>query len=251
MKKLLRVSDGGLFSMVSAGMALSLLLTLALAAGLWVATLPAARAQTITPTEMIQEGLPPGKTMKSATKPELLSAVCAAVKKHRDVAPAITRVAIITHREYAGDIVATVLRCSPNVDCNFVATIVGSAMRVAPSEASVIDDAALALAPDCADAIQNATSQDGKDMLDGKDILEGKDIPSEGPTDFGGGPNNQLPLPGSVGGGGGGFNPQEQLFIVCDNGTQRTVRESQLGAFLSSHPGSFVGSCQPTPTTNR
>ncbi len=242
MKNFLTFPKGGLLSFLSARTTLSLLLTAALATGLWVATSPAAKAREMTPTEMIQENLPPGKTMKSATKPEFLSAVCAAVKKHRDVAPAITRVAVLTHRSYAGDIVATVLRCGPNGDCDFVRSIVGAGIRVAPSEASAIDDAALAIAPDCADAIQAAIPHDGKEVLE---------APAEGPADFSSGaPTNQLPLPGSIGGGGGGFNPQDNLILVCDNGTQRKVRESQLGSFLSGHPGSFVGSCQPTPVTN-
>ncbi len=240
MKNLRTVPSGGLQSVPFARLIWPLLLTAALGAGLWIATLPAARARAMTPADMIQEGLPPGKTMKSATKPEFLSAVCAAVRKHREAAPQITRVAVAAHREYAGDIVATVLRCSPNVDCDFVGVIVGAAIQAAPGEASIIDDAALAVAPDCADAIQAATEKSAGD------------IPAEGPDNFGGGaPLNQVPLPGSIGGGGGGFNPQDQLLLVCDNGTQRTVAQSQLGAFLSSHPGSFVGSCQPTPTTNR
>lgn len=241
MKHLLTVPESGLLSAANARTVLSLLLAAALGAGLWVGTVPVARgARTLTPAEMIQEGLPPGKTMKSATKPEFLSAVCAAVRKHREVAPEITKAAVAAHREYAGDIVATVLRCSPSLDCDFVGLIVTSAVRAAPSEASIIDDAALAVAPDCADAIQAATTKGGSD------------IPGEGPDNFGGGPPlNQVPLPGSIGGGGGGFNPEDQLLLVCDNGTQRTVAQSQLGAFLSSHPGSFVGSCQPTPTKNR
>lgn len=243
MKKLLSPSHRGLPSSATLRIVLSLVLTAAFAAGLWVATMPAVQAaRTMTPTEMIQEGLPPGKTVRSAAKPELLSAVCAAVKKHRPQSAEITKTAIVAHRTYAGDIVATVLRCGPRDDCAFVGRVVGAAVVVAPAEASVIDDAALAIAPDCADAIQAAIERDGKD------------IPAEGPgpDNFEGGlPTNQVPLPGSIGGGGGGFNPQEQLLLVCDNGTQRRVRESQLGAFLSSHPGSFVGSCQPTPTTNQ
>jgi hypothetical protein len=234
MKNLLMIFPKGLISKATARMSLSLLLTAILATGLWVATSPVARARAMTPAEMIQENLPPGKTMKSATKPQFLSAVCAAVKKHRDVAPEITKVAVSTHREYAGDIVATVLRCATNVDCEFVGAVVRAAVRAAPDEASTIADAALAIVPDCADAIQQASN-----------------IPGEGPDSFGGGPTTQLPLPGSTGGGGGGVNPEDQLILICDNGTQRTVRESLLGGFLSSHPGSFVGSCQPTPTTNK
>jgi hypothetical protein len=214
----------------------SLLGVIALAAGLWLATTPAARGREMTPAEMIQQGLPPGKTMKTATKAEFLSAVCAAVRHHRNLAAEITKVAISAHREYAADIVGTVLRCSPSVDCEFVGVIVEVAVRTAPDEASVIDDAALALAPDCADAIQDATQR----------ALG--DIPGEGPG--GGGPSTQVPLPGGVGGGGGGPAATEPV-LVCDNGTQRHITSGSLGSFLTGHPGSFVGSCQPTPTTNR
>jgi hypothetical protein len=253
MKKALAVSQATLLSSASRRVLLSFFVAGLLTIGFWLATAPAARARVTTPLDLIQAGLPPGKSITTATKPEVLAAVCAAVKEHRAIAPEIARTAISAHREYAGDIVATVLRCSPNVDCAFVARVVRSAIATAASEASIIQDAALAINPDCADAIQGGVP-DGKEVLDGKEMLDGKQVltpPGEGPADFGGGTINQVPLPGSIGGGGGGFNPGEQLLMVCDNGTQRSVRESQLGAFLRSHPGSFVGSCQPTPTTNR
>ena len=223
-------------------MALALFVTLGLAVSFWMATTPAAQAaRAMTPTEMIQQGLPPGKTIGNASKPEMLSAVCAAVKRHRPEAPAITEAAVKAHKAYAADIVATVLRCSPSVDCAFVGTIVSAAIPAASEEASAIDDAALALAPDCADAIQSATERSVA-----SDVAEG---PAGFSTEA---PSNQAPLPGSaIGGGGGGVNPQEELVLVCDNGTERRVRTSQLADFLGSHPGAFVGSCQPTPTTNQ
>ncbi|MGI8431991.1 MAG: hypothetical protein ACR2MW_06865 [Chthoniobacterales bacterium] len=232
-------------------MVFSLLLMVALAAGLWVATMPVVKAaRTMSPAEMIEENLPPGKTRANATKPEFLAAVCGAVKKHRPDAPAITKVAVRTHHEYAGDIVATVLRCTSSLDCNFVRNIVIAAAQEVPSETSLIQDAALTLAPDCADAIQGLG--DGKEVLDGKEMLDGKEVlepPAEGPADGqGSGPIGQVP--GLFGGGGGGGNPQINLLLICDNGTQRRVREDQLAAFLGSHPGSFVGTCQPTPVAN-
>lgn len=243
MKKLCAVHAQGSSSAMLARLGLSLLVTVALALTFWAITLPAARAQALSPLQLIQQGLPPGRTLGDASKSQVLAAVCAAVRQHREMAPDITQVAVRAHHEYAGDIVATVLRCSPNLDCDFAGTIVVAAVRVAQEDASIIDDAALAVAPDCADAIQQATEQ-------------AANIPGEGPAEGGGfntgGPIGAAPLPGTVGGGGGGgFNPQEQVILVCDNGTQRQVPENNLGAFLSSHPGSFVGSCQATPTTNR
>jgi hypothetical protein len=245
MKYLRTVSQGSVISSAFARMALSFFVMTALATVLWVVTLPAARARTLTPAEMIQENLPPGKTMHTATKPEFLSAVCAAVRRYRPAAPGITMVAVSTHREYAGDIVGTVLRCTPSGDCEFVENIVRAGVLDAASQAAAIQDAALSAAPDCADAIQDALARDGKEILGGgKEILQ---PPAEGPA----GPIALLPPPGSVPGGAGGFNPQENVVQVCDNGTQRSIRADQLAAFLSSHPGSFVGSCQPTPTQNR
>lgn len=248
------VSQTCFLSLANLRALLSLSLLGLLSVGLWLAMAPVARARVTTPVDLIQAGLPPGKTLTTASKPEFLAAVCAAVKEHRTVAPEITRTAVSAHREYAGDIVSTVLRCSADGDCAFVGRVVRAAIATAASEASIIQDAALAINPDCADAVQGGMP-DGKEVLDGKEMLDGKETlapPVEGPGDlFGPGTVNQAPLPGSVGGGGGGFNPQDQLIMVCDNGTQRTVRESQLNAFLAAHPGAFVGSCQPTPTTNR
>ena len=233
------VSNDGRFSATLARTGLFLLVTVALIASLWIATLPVAMARLMTPTEMIEQGLPPGKTMQSATRAEFLFAVCAAVKKHRREAPAIAKVAVVAHREYAGDIVETIIRCAfptEEVDCEFVGAIVAAAVAAVPGVSSAIVDGALAAAPNCADAIQQAAAQ----------------VPGEGPGfEAGGGPTSALPPPGSIGGGGGGFNPQEQPILVCDNGTEQQVVPSQLAAFLSSHPGSFVGACQPTPVTNR
>jgi hypothetical protein len=154
MKHLFTLLNSGLTS-PNARTLLSLLLTPTLGAGLWIVTPPAALATlSLTPAEMIQEGLPHGKTMKKATKTKFLSAVCAAVQKHREAAPEIANVAVAAHREYAGDIIATALRCSPSLDCAFAGVIVTSAVHSAPGDASIIDDAALSVAPDCSDAIK-------------------------------------------------------------------------------------------------
>ena len=224
--------------------ALTLLVGLGLTGAFWFATIPAAVARLMTPTEMIEAGLPPGVVIKTAGKPQFLTAVCAAIKAHRKSAAAITETAVAAHHEYAGDIVATAVRCA-NGDCQFTGSIVAAAISAWPDSASVIDDAAIAVAPDCADAIQSATSYDGKQVLDGKEVLP----PGEGPDNQGAPPSNQTPLLDSI--GGGGFNPQEPTVEVCDNGRQRAIRASQLNHYLSTHPGSFVGACVITPATSR
>lgn len=237
---------------------LFLLLGLGLTGTFWVATIPVAQGRMLSPSEMIEAGLPPGVMIKTAGKPQFLTAVCAAVKDHRSAAPAIAKTAVAAHRDYVGDIVATVVRCS-NGNCAFNGAIVAAANSAAPESAVLIDDAAVAAAPDCADAIQGITSHDerevlsdGKEILsDGKEVLPGEDVPAEGPPDSSeSAPINQPPLPGSIG-GGGGFVPQGSTVQLCDNGRQRTIQASQLAHFLASHPGAFLGNCQITPVTSR
>ena len=237
MKKLLTVSHGGRFSVTSTRTGIFLLVSFTLVASLWIATLPVALALLMTPTEMIEQGLPPGKNVRNATKAEFLFALCAAVKRHRPDSPAIAKVAVVAHHEYAGDIIETIIRCASaeEPDCEFVGAVVAAAVAAAPDSSSGIADGALAAAPNCADAIQQALAP----------------VPGEGPGFESAGPTSALPPPGSVGGGGGGFNPQGQPILVCDNGTEVQVLPNQLSTFLSSHAGSAVGACQPTPVTNK
>lgn len=244
--------------------ALFFLLGLGLTGAFWFATAPVAVARMMSPTEMIQAGLPPGVLIKTASKPQFLTAVCAAVKEHRISAPAIAQSAVATHREYAGDIVATVVRCSDG-NCRLTAAIAAAAASAAPDFAVSIDDAAVAAAPDCADAIQGITSADGKEvrsdgkevladgkeiLSDGKEILPSEDIPAEGPPNLAGSPPvYQPPFPG--GAGGGGFVPGGSTMQICDNGRQRTLQVNQLNKFMATHPGAFQGNCQVTPSTSR
>ena len=230
--------------------ALAVLLPVGLTGALWIVTLPVAMARLMTPTEMIEAGLPPGVVMKTANKPQFLTAVCAAVKNNRKSAPAIARTAVGAHREYAGDIVATVVRCS-NGNCELTGAIVAAATSAAPDYAVAIDDAAVAVAPDCADAIQGTTVSDGKEVRnDGKEVLPGdENVPAEGPSSFSGAPPiGQQPILGGIGGGG---NPQDATIGVCDNGRQRRVPVNRLTRYLANHPGSYVGTCQITPVASR
>ena len=223
-------------------LALAIFLVLGLTSALWIATVPMATAAMMTATEMIEAGLPPGIMMKTASKPQFLTAVCGAVKDHRKAAPAIAETAVAAHREYAGDIVATVVRCA-NGNCALTAEIVGSAVAAAPESAAAIDDAAVAIAPDCADAIQAATSKAPLEPV------------GEGPTDenpdFNAPPSNFPPIVLDTGGGGGGPSPQIKFVGICDNGHDRRIPSPAVDRFLATHPGSFVGRCQVTPVTSR
>lgn len=232
---------------------LTLALGLGLASGLWVATMPVATAELMSASEMIQAGLPSGVMVATAGKPQFLTAVCAAVKTHRDSAAAITKAAVSDHHEYAGEIVTTALRCvrGEKADCDLTGAIVAAAIVGWPQAAAQIDDAAIAAAPECSDAVQTHTENtrnDGKQVMDGKEMFDGKRelgaIPEE--------PDFVAPLtPPFYPGGGVGFNPGEPFILVCDNGRQRRVRESLLQQFLDNHPGAFRGTCQITPSTAR
>lgn len=223
-------------------LACSIFLAVGLTSALWMATAPIATAALMTATEMIEAGLPPGIMMKSASKPQFLTAVCGAVKDHRKAAPAIAETAVAAHRKYAGDIVATVVRCA-NGNCELTAEIVGSAVAAAPDPAVAIDDAAVSIAPDCADAIQAATS---------KSSQEPHAPPSDdGSTDFGNAPTTSPPVILDTGGGGGGSVPETVVVGVCDNGQDRRIPTGDVRHFLATHPGSFVGRCQVTPVTSR
>ena len=100
---------------------------LLLAAGFWTALLPAALAREATAADMIADQLPGRKTLKNASKSEFLDAVCAAVRKRRSAAAAITQAAVMARRESAGDIVEAVLRCSGKINCELVGLIVTAA----------------------------------------------------------------------------------------------------------------------------
>src|SRR5450432_440871 len=136
MKELRTVSKGGRLSVTLTRSGLFLLLAIALVAGFWIATLPTALGREMTPTEMIEQGLPPGKNIQRATKAEFIFAVCAAVKIYRRDAPAISKVAVVAHHEYAGDIVETIIRCAfptEEVDCEFAGAIVAAAVPAVPN----------------------------------------------------------------------------------------------------------------------
>ena len=200
---------------------------LLLAAAFWV-LLPATLAREMTASDMIADQLPTGKTLKSATKSEFLAAVCGAVRKRRSAAAAITQAAVMARRESTGEIVEAVLRCNGKANCELVGSIVAAA-TTAEGDPAKIADAAIAKAADCAESIREASRRGAK----ASDRAEAVAAPEKSP------------LIGTSNGPDEGFDPHEQLNLVCDDGTQRTVRASQLDDFLRSNPGSFIGVCQP------
>ena len=206
-----------------------------LAAAFWLGPSPGALARELSPAEMIESGLSGKTTIKSADKAELLSAVCGAVRKSRSAAPAITSAALTARPELAGDIVATVLRCSGKINCEVVGSIVAAAVSADATSVATIGKAAIAWAPNCVETIQSTTRHLAKNGVDG-------DEPNAAS------PTEQAPLIGTSAGADEGFDPLEALRLVCENGTPRAVRESQVDDFLHTHPGSFIGPCPPPPS---
>lgn len=240
MKNTLSRPSGTLFSARLLRSTAVLIIGLALAFAFWSATAPMSVAQGMTPTRMIEANLPQGETLENATKPQLLAAVCAAIRKNRGSAPQIVRAAVAARREWTSDIVRTAFNCAGTDDCNLLGRIYRAAIAANPDDASALTDLATSLAPACAGSFQ----RDGKDTFhDGKDTFQ------EGARDegnFGNPPGNLIPPPGSIGGGGG----QGNVIAICHNG--HTIFVSPQGAenLLRTHPGDYLGPCNVTPTCN-
>jgi len=204
---------------------------LALSVGFWFVATPASLSLGLSPAELIEDALPAKTTMAQANKADLLSAVCAVVRKDRSSGVAVTSVAVAARGKVAGAIVGTVLRCAGKIDCEYVGAIVEAAVAARPGAAKVISDAAKAQTPKCEEAIEAAARR--------QDDLAKTNSSS---------PLEQGPVAGVSAGAEEEFDPLEQLALVCDDGTQRTVRQSQLDDFLHLHPEAMVGPCPPTPS---
>ena len=208
-----------------------LFLVLTLAAGFWLLPLPEVSGRDPSPAELIQQGLSGRQTLKSASKVDLLSALCRAVRQRRSEAPAITSAAVRARPALTAEIVSRLLSCSGKVDCEFVGTIVSAALGANHNADTAIGDAAVARAPNCADTIARTIKEGG---------WRGT-TPSATNS-------NGVPATGSRADAEKTFDPLEPLTLVCDNGTPRAIRESLVDEFLRTHPGSFPGSCPPKPS---
>ncbi|MEO7725025.1 MAG: hypothetical protein ABIU29_10150 [Chthoniobacterales bacterium] len=198
------------------------LIGLLLATAFWFAAPPISLSRDLSPTEMIENGLPARKGIKNASKPDFLNAVCSAVRKNRQAGGAITSAAIAARGELAGEIVGMVLRCASKLDCDYVETIVAAAVTARAVASPAISDAAISTASTCAETIQAAV----------RTAAPAGEVP----------PAEDKPVAQEK------FDPHEPLRLVCENGGHRTVRASELEEFLRTHPGSFAGPCPPTPS---
>lgn len=203
--------------------------------------MPVAIAREMSAIELLQSQLPAPKTLATATKAELLAAVCSAVKKSSKDAGQIVRAAIGTHKAPAADVVGQAITClGKDKDCSAVGRLVHAGVKAAADETSQIVERALMLSPDCRDAIEQASrARSGDENAEGENSEEGN---------FTDGPVNQNPPPGSM---GGGFGPQDNSCLVCHNGQEISMPCSEVPGYLANHPGDTSGACQVTPAANR
>jgi hypothetical protein len=221
-----------------------LAIALVLGLGLWLAAAPVAKAaRDMTAMEMLQSKLPRDKTLTSASKTEMLDAVCGAVAKWRAHSPQIVRTAVTARHEFAGDIVTIAVRCLRDekegpLACDRIMEIYRFAVDGDPDGQAVILESFLMMAPDCRGS-----------FAEGKQVIS---PPAEGPADIGeftNTPTNINPPSGAI--GGGGFNPTTNQCVVCHNAHDIQVPCNQVDKYLKNHAGDFAGACQPTPVTNR
>ena len=201
---------------------------LAIPGGLWIATSPAASSRDPSPAALVQAALPATVTIENASKSDLLSAICVAVRKSRNSAAGVAMAAVAVRGEFAADIIGTVLRCAGKVDCQKVGAIVKASVSARPGAAQAISDAAIALAPKCDQSIANEVRAA---MKASSPSLNGQNPPGSTAADA----ERE-------------YDPHEELTLVCVDGTQRAVRQSLLTEFLRSHPAATTGRCSPTPS---
>jgi hypothetical protein len=205
------------------------LLALGLGSSLWLASVSIVRAAAPTPAEMIQSNLPHAVALGSASKADVLSAVCKAVGEYRKDAPQIVRAAAGARKEFSGDIVGTAIRCLRQgkegaLDCELVRSILREGTAADPERAASLTELVLGLAPDCS-----------------------LDTPAEGPGFTSTNPlANINAAPGSVGGAAGG-----DVCEVCHNTQELQIACSDLDSYLRAHPGDNSGPCVATPSINR
>ena len=233
MKTLLTVSKGEHFAARVLRTLAVLLIGLGLGAALWIATTPVASAQQMTPARMIEANLPQGQTMARAGKADLLSAICAAIKKNRRSAAQIVRAAAEARPQWSKDIQRAAFTClgTGRNNCALLGEIHAALVAANPDDASEITELAIELAPDCASAFRGGRTDEGE-------------------GNFGNVPGNQNPPPGSISGGGGSQAGRCQVCHRDGQGRRRTLTVSCNAVPAHIRHGDTEGPCPVTPTQN-
>ena len=178
---------------------------------------------------MIEANLPRGQTMARAGKADFLSAVCAALKKNRRSQAQIVRSAVNARPDWSKDILRGAFTCvgTGGDNCAALAAMYRAASAAKPDETSELTDVAVELAPECASAFT-----------------------SEGEGNFANAPANQLPAPGSVGGGSASQSGRCQVCHRDGQGRRRTLTISCNAVPAHLRHGDTEGPCPVTPTQN-
>jgi hypothetical protein len=228
MKKLFTVANAEGIAVSVSKTTITVLAGIALTSSLWVASLHIAQGARVTPAEMIQSKLPPNTTIGTATDPQLLEAVCQAVKQWPREAQNIVRTATGARKSLRADILCTAIRCLREInalDCTWVVDVVRDWIKADPSEANRLTELIIDCAPECRDPLQALLIGIGN---------------------FTNPPTNINAPPGSVGGGAGG-----NVCIVCHNNQEIQVACSDLENYLRNHPGDTAVACVVTSVTNQ
>ena len=231
MKTLLTVSQGRHFAARAFRTMAVLLVGLALGASFWIATTPVANAQVpAAVTRMIEANLPRGQTMAKAGKADLLSAVCAAIKKNRGSEPQIVRMAVEARPQWSEDILRAAFNCvgTGRNNCKRLGEIYRAIAAADSGNTSDLTDLAIELAPDCASAFTD----------------------DRGQGNFANAPANQNPAPGSVGGGSASQAGRCQVCHRDGQGRRRTLTISCNAVPAHLGHGDTEGPCPVTPTQN-
>src|ERR671916_795990 len=137
MTKMLKGSNGRHFSARWLRSTAVAIVGVGLTVALWTATVPMAFAQGGgNATRLVEDNLPRGQSVANASKADLLSAICAAVKKNRNQAPQIGRVMAEARPDLAKDILRTIFRCLGNDDCRLLGRVLRGINDAVPAGAS-------------------------------------------------------------------------------------------------------------------
>ena len=235
MKRLLTVSKGEHFAGRIRRTLAVLLIGVGLSTALWVATMPVAEAQTdqvsLNFVRAIESELPQGQTMANASKPNLLRALCAAIKKDRRNAAQIVRSAVAARKQWSKDILRAAFNCvgTTPANCDLLGDIYQAYIAANPDDANDATELAVQLAPECASSFQAR---------------------GDGEGNFGNDQTNQNPPPGSISGGGGSQSGRCQVCHTTGSGQRKTLTISCNAVPAHIGHGDTEGPCPVTPTQN-
>ena len=183
---------------------------------------------------VVENHLPAVQHLRGANKSELLTALSGGISQFQQVAPQMSGGTTIVRREWATDVLREAFKAVGS-NCGMRGRILHSIIAAAPDKASELTELAVALGPECASAFGGGGTGTPPSSQDEGDF-------GDAPPSLGG----QVPLPGTIIGGGG----QGNVVAICHNGRTIFVSPQGAEAHLNNHPGDTLGACQVTPNQN-